>query len=40
VYYSVIGRDSVLLLLAGRKKSQGRDIPQAIRYLIEFEEGR
>ena len=40
VYYSVIARDSVLLLLAGRKKSQGRDIPQAIRYLCEFEEGR
>jgi len=40
VYYSLPESDLVVLLLAGRKKSQGRDVPLAIRYLKDFEKGR
>ena len=40
VDYSLPERDLVVLLLAGRKKSQGQDIPLAIRYLKDFEKGR
>jgi len=40
VYYSLPESDLVVLLLAVRKKSQGRDIFLAIRYLKEFEKGR
>ena len=36
VYYSLVGRDVVLLLAAGPKKSQSRDIKTAKRFLAEY----
>ena len=37
VYYSKIGRVIVLLLCAGQKRGQNRDIEKAVAYLEEFE---
>jgi len=36
LYYSVVGKELVLLLCGGDKRSQNKDISQAIKYLEEY----
>ena len=38
VYYSLIGKTVVLLLLAGDKSTQQRDIDKAVTYLMKYKE--
>ena len=38
VYYSIVGRAVVLLLCAGDKRSQSRDIDRAVLYLKKYKE--
>ena len=41
VYYSIVGRTLVLLLCAGSKRTQNKDIERAVRYLRQYnKEGR
>lgn len=38
VYYAMIGKESVLLLCAGDKRRQARDIAQGLEYLKDYKE--
>lgn len=38
VYYSIIGKTVVLLLLAGDKRTQQKDIDKAVEFLKDFQE--
>jgi putative addiction module killer protein len=38
VYFAILGRDSVLLLCGGDKRSQSRDIERASHYIVDYRE--
>ena len=38
VYYSIVGNVLILLLCAGTKRTQNKDISRAVKYLQEFKE--
>lgn len=40
VYFSLIAKDTILILYAGTKSNQQRDIEKAKEYLTEFKEGK
>ena len=39
VYYSIVGHTLILLLCAGSKRTQDRDIEKAVAYLEHYKEG-